>query len=291
MSPDGTGPGRAPVVDAHHHLWTSDYPWLRGEGLASIRRDYTVTDLRQALATAGVDWTVLVEAGLCEPGETVRFLALAGATPEILGVVGWASFADPDIGATVAGYRSLPGGGLLVGIRDQVQSQSRAYLAHPAVRAVLADLGRLGLVADLVVRADQLPECVDAARATPGTTFVLDHLGKPPIGGGRDARAAWRRAVTALAGCGNTVAKLSGLTQEAGPGWTPAMLQPYVDTALEVFGPDRLMHGSDWPVCELTASYAAVRAALDTCLAPLSRHDRRAIFGGTAVRVYGLQIP
>ncbi|GIG62477.1 amidohydrolase [Longispora fulva] len=281
---------QVPVVDAHQHLWTADYPWLAGPGLTAIRQDFTVADLLRVLAPAEVGGTVLVEAGVCEAAETVRFLALAASTPEILGVVGWASFSDPDIAGTVHRYRELPGGALLVGVRDQVQAQSRAYLAHPDVRRMLAHLGGLGLVADLVVRSDQLGECVEAARTTPGTTFVLDHLGKPPIGGDRASRAAWRRAITDLAGCGNTAAKLSGLTQEAGPGWTPAMLQPYVDTALEVFGPDRLMFGSDWPVCTLTASYGQVRAALDTCLAGLSRHDRRAIFGGTAIRVYGLDL-
>ncbi|HEX9998932.1 MAG TPA: amidohydrolase, partial [Actinoplanes sp.] len=98
------------IVDAHHHLWTADYAWLAADELAPIRRDYTLADLRAAMATAGVDRTVLVEAGRCDDAETTEFLALAGTTPEIAAVVGWASLTSPALADTIAGHRAGPGG-------------------------------------------------------------------------------------------------------------------------------------------------------------------------------------
>ncbi|MET8547303.1 amidohydrolase family protein [Micromonospora zamorensis] len=277
------------IIDAHHHLWTADYPWLAAPGLESIRRDYTIADLVPRLDAASVTATVLVEAGRCDAAETAEFLALAAATPRIAGVVGWASLTDPALPATLAGYRCLPGAAKLVGIRDQVQAVADpGHLARPDVRAALAAIGAAGLTFDLVVHLGQLPACTEAARATPGATFVLDHLGKPRIDA--DGLAGWRAAVRDLAACDNVVAKLSGLLTEAGTGWRVADIRPYVDTALELFGPQRLMAGSDWPVCDLVASYAEAWTALDACLGELSPDERTAVLAGTATRTYALEV-
>lgn len=277
------------IIDAHHHLWTADYPWLAEPGLESIRRDYTIADLVPQLDEAGVTATVLVEAGRCDAAETAEFLAHAASTPRIAGVVGWASLTDPAISATLAGYRDLPGGALLVGLRDQVQGVvDPGHLARADVRAALAAIGAAGLTFDLVVHLGQLTSCADAARATPGTTFVLDHLGKPRIAAA--GLAEWRAAVRDLAGCDNVVAKLSGLLTEAGPGWQVADIRPYVDTALELFGPQRLMAGSDWPVCDLVASYAQAWAAIEACLGELSSTERADVLAGTAIRTYALEV-
>ncbi|MDH6462954.1 L-fuconolactonase [Micromonospora sp. A200] len=277
------------IVDAHHHVWTADYPWLAAPGLEPLRRDYTLDDLVPGLDEAGVTATVLVEAGRCDSAETAEFLALAAGTPRIAGVVGWASLTDPDLTATLTGYRALPGGAKLVGVRDQVQAVTDPdHLARPDVRAALAAVGAAGLTVDLIVHTGQLPACAEAARATPGTTFVLDHLGKPPIAAGAHAR--WRAAIAPLAACHNVAAKLSGLLTETGPGSGPDAIRPYVDTALELFGPERLMLGSDWPVCELVTTYAGALAALDACLAELSPHERSAVRAGTAIRTYALEV-
>ncbi|MFD6679378.1 MULTISPECIES: amidohydrolase family protein [Micromonospora] len=277
------------IIDAHHHLWTTDYQWLTEPGLESIRRDYTVADLVPRLDESNVTATVLVEAGRCDAEETAEFLAHAAGTPRIAGVVGWASLTDPAISATLAGYRELPGATKLVGLRDQVQGVTDpGHLARPDVRATLAAIGAADLTFDLVVHAGQLPSCAEAARATPGTTFVLDHLGKPRITS--DGLAEWRTAVRDLAGCDNVVAKLSGLLTEVGPGWQVADIRPYVDTALELFGPHRLMAGSDWPVCDLVASYAEAWSALDACLGELSSVERAAVLAGTAIRTYALEV-
>ncbi|TDC82548.1 amidohydrolase [Micromonospora sp. KC606] len=280
------------IIDAHHHLWSARHAgWLDAPGLERIRRDYTLADLAPHLAETGVTAGVLVEAARCEPTETAEFLSLAAGTPLVAGVVGWVSLTDPDLPATLARYRRLPGAAKLVGVRDQVQAVTDpAYLARPEVRQALSRIGAAGLTYDLVVHVGQLAACAEAARATPGTTFVLDHLGKPRIADGPAALARWRAAVAPLAGCDNVVAKLSGLLTEAGPTWSADAIRPYVDTAVELFGPDRLMVGSDWPVCELVASYDQAWQALRSCLARLSCDERSAVLGGTAIRTYRLEV-
>ncbi|MEV4349161.1 amidohydrolase family protein [Actinoplanes sp. NPDC049596] len=271
------------IVDAHHHLWTADYAWLQDPSLARIRRDYTVADLRAALATAGVDRTVLVEGGRGDDAETTSFLATAAETPEIAGVVGWASLASPELASTIAGHRDGPGGHLLVGIRDQVQGRGPAHL--DGLHAGLATVAAAGLVNELVVSADQLPSVARAAAAFPSAVFVLDHLGKPPIAAG--SLASWRSLIAPVAARPNVVAKLSGLVTEAAwATWTTGDLKPYVETAVSLFGPDRLMFGSDWPVCELAATYAEVKDALVETLGGVPED----VFGGTAVRTYQLEL-
>jgi L-fuconolactonase len=281
------------VVDAHHHLWRLDrgYAWLDEPGLAPIRRDFTVADLREAIATAGVGRTVLVEAARRDAAETTEFLAVADGTDEIAGVVGWVDLVAPDLAETIAAHRAGPGGRWLVGARDQVQGQPDPdYLARADVHLGLAAVAAAGLAYDLVVRADQLPAAALAARAVPELTLVLDHLGKPRIRDGAAGLAAWREQVAPLAAAPNTVAKLSGMVTEADwHGWTVEDLRPFVAASLDLFGPDRLLFGSDWPVCLVAASYARVREALDEALGDaLTAAERAAIDGGTAIRVYGL---
>ncbi|WP_329108862.1 amidohydrolase family protein [Micromonospora sp. NBC_01699] len=275
------------IVDSHQHLWTADYAWLAEPALTRIRRDYGVEDLRRNLRAAGVDRTVLVEAARGDNAETTEFLALAAATDEIAGVVGWASLTDPDLAGTLAAHRAGPGGHLLVGIRDQVQGQPDDHLDRADVRAGLRTVADAGLVNELVVRVEQLPAVARAAAALPDGRFVLDHLGKPRIAAGAAGLDQWRTLVAPVAACRNVVAKLSGLVTEADPaGWTVDDLRPFVASAVELFGPDRLMFGSDWPVCELAATYGQVRDALSEILGG-SPDD---IFGTTAISTYRLEI-
>jgi L-fuconolactonase len=273
------------IIDAHQHFWTSDYFWLADPALERLRRDYTIEDLRPHLAATGVHRTVLVEAARCTDAETTEFLALADATPEIAGVVGYASLAGPDLANVIAGHRAGKGGHLLVGIRDQIQAGPDDVLDRPEVRAGVTRVAAAGLVNELVIRAEQLPATERVVAALPEARFVLDHLGKPPIAA--DELDRWRRLITPLAARENVVAKLSGLVTEAGPSWTVAALRPYVETALDLFGPDRLMFGSDWPVCELVATYEQVVDALTVILGGRPGN----VFGGTAARVYGLELP
>ncbi|BEL04651.1 amidohydrolase family protein [Actinoplanes sichuanensis] len=273
------------IIDAHQHLWTADYAWLRDPSLARIRRDYTVDDLRAVIGAAGVDRTVLVEAGRCAAAETREFLSTANDTPEIAGVVGWASLLDPLLAVTIDAYRAGPGGHLLVGIRDQVQAEADDFLDRPRVRAGLAAVADAGLVNELVVRTAQLPSVARAAAALPESTFVLDHLGKPPIAAG--GLHGWRSLLVPVAARPNVIAKLSGLVAEADwATWTPADLKPYVDTAVDLFGTDRLMFGSDWPVLEVAAGYTEVKEAMSDLLGGLPAD----VFGGTAKSTYHLEL-
>jgi L-fuconolactonase len=276
-----------PVIDAHHHLWTADYPWLASEPeLAPIRRDYGVNDLRANLKAAGVDRTILVEADWGHPSETVEFLHLAGAVDEIAGVVGFVDLLDPHLANTLSRYASHPRARYLVGLRDQVQGRADPdFLARPEVIAALKAIAGTVPTFDLIVRVDQLPAAAKAAAAVPELGFVLDHLGKPQVRDGDAGLKAWRELVTPLAKRPNVTAKLSGLVTEADwQHWTPNDLRPFVQTALELFGPDRLMFGSDWPVCELAATYTRVKDALTEVL---GRTDPD-VFGGTAARTYQL---
>jgi L-fuconolactonase len=277
-------------VDAHHHLWdlsVRDQDWITGPELQPLRRDFGVADLAPQARAAGVDRTVLVQT-VAVPEETPEFLALAAESELIAGVVGWTDLTRPDAADELARLRELPGGRHLKGIRHQVQGEPDPnWLLRPDVRDGLVAVAEAGLVYDLVVLPHQLPACVRAAAEHPELTFVLDHLGKPPIATGE--LRPWATAVRALAALPNTVCKLSGMVTEADLAkWTVDGLRPYADTVLDAFGPGRLMFGSDWPVCTLAASYAQVVDVAEELTGGLGAQERAEVFGGTATRVYRL---
>ncbi|MGV9500030.1 amidohydrolase family protein [Streptomyces sp. NPDC003642] len=275
------------VTDAHHHVWdlsVRDQDWITGPRLLPLRRDFTMEDLEPGARAAGVGRTVLVQT-VTVPEETPEFLALAEEHDLVAGVVGWTDLTRPDVAAELARLRELPGGRYLKGIRHQVQGEpDPEWLLRPDVLRGLAAVAAAGLVYDLVVLPHQLPACVRAAAALPGLTFVLDHLGKPPVATG--ALEPWASGLRALAALPNTVAKLSGLVTEADPAsWTVRDLRPYADVALEAFGPGRLMYGSDWPVCTLAGTYGGMLDAARRLTGP---RDHARILDTTAARVYGL---
>jgi L-fuconolactonase len=279
-----------PIVDAHHHVWdlsVRDQDWITGPDLAPLRRDFGVPDLEPQARPLGVQATVLVQT-ITVAEETPEFLALVAESALIAGVVGWTDLTRPDVAEALAALRELPGGRYLAGIRHQVQGEpDPEWLVRPDVRRGLAAVAEAGLVYDLVVLPHQLPACVKAAADHPGLTFVLDHLGKPPIASGE--LEPWASHVRALAALPNTVCKLSGMVTEADwRAWTVEDLRPYADTVLDAFGPERLMFGSDWPVCTLAASYAEVTRAADALTATLGANERAEVFAGTATRVYCL---
>lgn len=278
------------TIDAHQHVWdlsVREQDWITGPELAPLRRDFGLDDLRPQAAAAGVDATVLVQT-VCVPEETPEYLALAADDRLVAGVVGWTDLTSPAVADALAELRALPGGDRLVGIRHQVQSEDDPnWLLRSEADRGLAAVASAGLAYDLVLRPEQLPSAVAAARARPELTFVLDHLGKPPVRPRRQDN--WAADLRALASLPNTVAKLSGLVTEADwHAWSLADLRPFVSVALETFGPRRLMFGSDWPVCTLAADYGQVVATSHELLADLSEHERKEVFGGTASRVYHL---
>ncbi|MFI2433225.1 amidohydrolase family protein [Streptomyces sp. NPDC018693] len=278
------------TVDAHHHVWdlsVRDQDWIRGPELRPLRRNFTLDDLAPQARAAGVDRTVLVQT-VTVAEETPEFLALAAAHDLVAGVVGWTDLTRPDVADELAGLRELPGGRYLKGIRHQVQGEpDPQWLLRADVRRGLRAVADAGLVYDLVVLPHQLPACVRAAEVLPGLTFVLDHLGKPPIASG--TLEPWAAHVRALAALPNTVCKVSGMVTEADwAAWRTADLRPYWDTVLDAFGPGRLMHGSDWPVCTLAATYAQVTDLAGTLAADLTPDERHQLLDTTATRVYGL---
>ncbi|MGP3960652.1 amidohydrolase family protein [Nonomuraea sp. 3N208] len=272
-------------IDAHHHVWdlaVRPHTWLDPEPMAPVRRTFTLDDLAGPAAAAGVTRTVLVQV-LSDLGETRDFLALAAASDLVAGVVGWIDLTAPDAADTLA---ALPGG--LVGVRHGVQSEpDPAWLNRPDVRRGLAAVEAAGLAYDLLTLPHQLPAAIDTVRAMPGLTFVLDHLSKPPIAAGE--LEPWRSRIKELAAHPNVYCKLSGMVTEADwAAWRVSDLRPYAEVALEAFGPDRVMFGSDWPVCLLAAEYQRVAQAADELCAGLSGGERAEVFAGTARRAYGL---
>lgn len=283
-----------PRVDAHHHVWdltVRDQPWTRD--LPALRRTFALTDLTPQLDAYGIDATVVVET-VNSAEETAELLALHAGDPRVAGVVGWADLTAPGLARTVRGLRTGPGGSGLVGLRHQVQleppgSTEGDWLLRTDVAAGLDTLGDLGLVFDLIVTAGQLPAAIEAVRRHPGTSFVLDHAGKPPVAAG--AVEPWASRVAELATLPNVAVKLSGLLTEAGEGQRDAgHLAPYAGPLLAAFGPERLMFGSDWPVCTLAAGYGRVLSVTGELLASLDDAGRAAVYGGTAVRWYGLDV-
>ncbi|CAM5266299.1 Amidohydrolase OS=Streptomyces aurantiogriseus OX=66870 GN=GCM10010251_85440 PE=3 SV=1 [Streptomyces aurantiogriseus] len=288
-----TSPHSEPgIVDAHHHVWdlsVRDQDWISGPELASLRRDFSLTDLEPEARAAGVTTTVLVQT-VTVPEETPEFLELAACSDLVAGVVGWTDLTAPDVAANLAWLHAGLGGEYLVGIRHQVQGEpDPRWLVRPDVLRGLTAVAEAGLVYDLVVRPHQLKAAAEAAARLPELTFVLDHLGKPPIASG--ALEPWAEEVRWFAALPNTVCKLSGMVTEAHwDSWTIEDLKPYADTVLDAFGPERLMFGSDWPVCRLAATYADVLAVARKLTARLDPLERHSVFAGTAARTYGLTV-
>jgi L-fuconolactonase len=282
--------GTVATVDAHQHFWDparADYPWMAADELAPIRRAFGPEDLRPALAERGVERTVLVQTR-SSVEETREFLAIADQIDFVAGVVGWVDLADPAVGDVLAGLRSGPGGRRLVGIRHQVHDEPDAeWLARGDVQRGLHAVADAGLAYDLLVRSRELRAALAAVGELADLRFVVDHLAKPPI---RDhALEPWATLMSGFAGLPNVWCKVSGMVTEADPArWRVADLRPYVEHVINVFGPERLLFGSDWPVCLLAASYSEVYDAASAALGELGNEDRAAIFGANARLVYRL---
>jgi L-fuconolactonase len=277
------------IIDAHHHFWDptrADYPWLTDD-LATIRRPFGPADLAPLLAASGIDATILVQTR-SSLEETREFLATAAATPFIRGVIGWMDLRDASVEVTLARIRLGPGGEHLVGIRHQVQDEADpGWLVRSDVMRGIRAVGRAGLAYDLLVRPRELPIARELVAMMPDVRFVVDHLGKPPIGD--HGLQPWAGLVSTFAGLPNAWWKLSGLVTEADwAHWRPADMQPFVDHVLAVAGPERLIFGSDWPVCLLAASYDRVLAAARETLAGLTGSEQAAVFGGNAAVAYRL---
>jgi L-fucono-1,5-lactonase len=277
----------SPRIDAHQHFWrytAAEYGWI-DDSLASLRRNFLPADAAIEMQAAGFAHCIAVQARQTL-AETHWLLALADEHPFIAGVVGWVDLQSIDVGEQLESFGRHP---RLVGVRHIVQSEPDGFLSRPEFRRGISTIEHFGLAYDILVYARHLPSVIDFAAAFPAARLVLDHLGKPEIrSGGLDD---WRRALDRLAARPNVLAKLSGLVTEARPGdWTPAALRPYVDAALDAFGADRLMIGSDWPVCTVAGKYRDVMDVVITALDGRTAAEREAVLGGTAQRFWNLSL-
>lgn len=278
------------VIDAHQHfIYPSrfPYPWLQGEALSPIRRDFTPEDLRPLLKESGVERTILVQTR-SSLEETHFFLEIAARSGFVAGVVGWADLSDPRVGEVLDELLASPHGRYLVGLRHQVHDEEDPFwLLQDSVQRGLGELGKRGLAYDFLTRSRELPACFETARNHPRVRFVVDHLAKPNIKEGQ--WEGWVERLAPLSELPNVWAKLSGLVTEADwQHWRPEELRPYVQEALKLFGPQRCLFGSDWPVCLLAAGYREVKAALEAALGPLEPEAHARIFGLNAAAVYGV---
>jgi L-fuconolactonase len=271
------------MLDSHLHLWdltVRDQAWIPAG--SPIRRSFDVRDLRSALAGTPVDGVILVQV-INDASETTDFIDFARNVDIVRGVVGWADLTSPDFPAALSVLTST---GHLVGIRHQALAEAdpAGWLQSPGVRRSLTVLDAAGLPFDLVIRPAHFPAAREAARDHPGLQFVLDHLGKPSIAAGE--LEPWASGLRALAAEPNIAGKLSGLQTIASPDWTYPDLAPYIDIALEAFGPSRLIFGSDWPVSSRAAPYSRVCEVAQAACSVLSGDERAAVLAGNARAIY-----
>ena len=271
-------------IDAHQHCWqlaarAGSWP---PPSLAAIYRDFAPEDLAPLLAEHGVTGTVLVQS-LPSEADTDWLLALAERAGFIRAVVGWTDLLAPDAPAAIA---RLASNRKLKGLRPMLQDiDDERWIANPALAPALNAMVEHGLRLDALVLPRHLPALLQCARDYPLLAIVIDHAAKPPIADA--AFGDWREQMAQLAALPNVHCKLSGLVTEAKPDWSVDDLRPYVSHVLEVFGAQRVIWGSDWPVVDLAGGYGAWLAASESLLAHLGQQDRNDIFGLNARRFYG----
>ncbi len=277
------------VIDAHQHFWQMgryDYSWMNTPELAPLRRDFLPQDLEPLTRRVGVDHTIFVQT-VHNLDENRWVLALTDRYEFIVGVVGWVDLTSEAVEDQLAEFEGHP---KFVGIRHQTHDeQDDDWIVRGDVLCGLTTLERHGVPFELLFFTRHLKHVATLARRLPELKMVIDHLAKPRI---REQRTDdWLDDIKEAARYPNVYCKLSGMITEADwKNWKPADLEPYVQTVLEQFGADRLMFGSDWPVCTLAGSYEEVYHALLESLGPISESERMKIFGDTARRFYNLQL-
>lgn len=276
------------MIDAHFHSWQlarGDYGWLTAD-LAPIYRDVQVADWQAQAQRWGITGGVLVQAAPTAQ-ETQHLLQLAQDHPAVLGVVGWMDMLAPNALEQVAWYAAQP---LLKGLRPMLQDLTDPdWILQPAIQPVLAAMARCGLVLDALIKPVHLPRILALTQAHPNLTVVVDHGAKPVIQ--TEALGAWAEAMSQLARAtdpARVVCKMSGLWTEAPAGQAVEAVRPWCETLMKIWGAQRLLWGSDWPVLELAGSYAEWRQLSLQLLAPWSEQDQNAVLGGNARRIYGL---
>ncbi len=274
-------------IDAHHHLWRyhpAEFNWI-DDDMATLRRDFLVNELSRELQTAKIDATVAVQAR--ESLEETRWLLeCAQSTPIIRGVVGWAPLEAGNLAEILNSFSATA---RLVGLREIVQAKPEGYLDRPEFHHGIRQLTSLNLTYDILIHERQLIEATRFIDQHPHQRFVLDHAAKPKIS--KSELEPWKTRLQALAQRPNVSCKISGLVTEADwKQWTLESLRPYLDVCVEAFGTDRLLAGSDWPVCLVASTYAQWWDLLALYFAGFSGDEVQHIFGGNAIDFYSLSI-
>jgi L-fuconolactonase len=272
-------------IDAHHHLWhyhPEEFSWL-DDDMAALRRDFLIQDLSRELHAAHIDATVAVQTR--ESLEETRWLLeCAQSAPSIRGVVGWAPLEASDLPEILGRFNNARS---LVGFRDIAQGKPDGYLDRPEFNRGIRQLTSLNLTYDVLIHERQLVEATRFVDQHPHQRFVLDHAAKPKIS--KRELEPWKTNLHELAKRPNVFCKISGLVTEADwQHWTLESLRPYLDECVKAFGPNRLLAGSDWPVCLLASTYAQWWDLLTLYFADFSEHETSRIFGANAVEFYRL---
>ena len=273
-------------IDAHHHLWNYDpqkYGWI-SEEMSNIRRDFTPSDLKPHLDTHNFEGAIAVQAVQSEL-ETQFLLNYAQAYSWILGVVGWLDLCEDSLPQRLAYYSQSP---KLKGLRHVVQAEPDDYfmLRTDFVRGI-SQLHNFGLTYDILIYPKQLPAAIELVGKFPNQPFVLDHIAKPFI---KDqVMGSWDSHIQELAQHPHVYCKLSGMVTEANwDNWTYEEFLPYLEVVFEAFGVERLMVGSDWPVCEVAGGYDKALSIVKRFISHFSEAEQQAIWGGNARSFYNL---
>lgn len=278
-------------IDSHHHVWDLSVraqDWMVGDALKPVSRTFTMADMEPELEAASIDYTVIVQT-VAVMEETPEFLTLASEHPKIAAVVGWLDMEADDITPALESHLSHPEAHRLVSIRDLAQYQEDPrWLMRPNIVRNVQRLGERGLSFDILTLHPQLAAAVDLVAACPDTQFVLDHISKPNIAAGDIDE--WAQNMKALGKLPNVVVKVSGMVTEAKwDDWTVETFRPYVDVVTENFGPQRMMFGSDWPVCLLGGTYQEIVGIVETITADWSVSEKEAFWATTAINAYRLK--
>ncbi len=272
-------------LDSHQHFWYYDaqqYPWIpKG---SPLQRDWLPNDLAPLLARAGLDGCVAVQARQTVE-ESRWLLTLADHAPIIKGVVGWVGLRSDKAEEQLAELSKHP---KFVGVRHVVQDEPDVnFMLRPEFLHGVGRLQHFKLTYDILIYPKQLPAAIELVKRFPEQPFVLDHIAKPFIKDG--IVSPWRELIRELARSPHVFCKVSGMITEADhANWKPSDFKPYLDVVFEAFGEDRLMFGSDWPVCLLAGSYERVFALVDDYTRQLTREARAKFFGDNAARFYGV---
>jgi L-fuconolactonase len=285
------------VVDSHVHVWALSrhpQPWIDPRTMAVLARDYQPGELSSEASSAGVAGTVLVQ--VLNDAEETDDLLWAGAERPFSGVVPWVDLLGHDLEHQLDALLTHPSGAHLAGVRHQALAEADpgAWLTRAGEGSGFDLLGVRGLAFDLLLGPGHLATAHAVVAAHPGTTFVLDHAGKPPVTSGWSSAESqrWAESITTISRLPNSVCKMSGLTTLADRrSWNASDLRPYADHLFACFGADRVMFGSDWPVSLRAGSYSGTVATARELVAALSPSEQDSVLSGTARRVYGLREP